>query len=127
MKDPQIRFNDILAEIAARLLYDVEEEAVSSWRRAYLDARWSRDGDARIVKCRVDCSDGREECPWSPEEVGQLLSDLWNLRDEAIVGKWYGLVMTVYPDHNAELEFNFDSNCAADPSFFGLADSGGKS
>lgn len=127
MKDPQIRFNDMLAEIAARLLYDVEEEAVSSWRRAYLDARWSPGGEARISKFRVDWGDGQEKSRREPEEVGQLLEDLWNLRDEAIVGKWYGLVMTVYPDHNAELEFNFDSSCAADPSFFGLAGSGGKS
>src|SRR5208337_2445380 len=102
------------------LIAEVKREMKqTAWKIAYLDVRSSAVGTSRLSKFRVAMPDGSLVSSLSkPARVVLLLSDLWELQQKLFPEKWYGLVLTVYPDGKCETEFNYDPKCIGDPKFF---------
>ena len=84
------------------------------WVRAYLDVRGAPTGGSRLEKWRVELAGGEVLRELDvPRGVGYPILQAYDLRDEAFTGpdKWYGVLVTVYPDRRCEVTFDYDPLC----------------
>ncbi len=94
------------------------------WDHAFLDTRRPATCTTQIYKLRMVSPDGSVysllDTPLEdpPPEVMDLIHDLWGIKDEAFPDKWYGLKFKVFPSGKCEVRFNYDPECALDPTFF---------
>jgi hypothetical protein len=110
------RLNDILNQIGDILLASVESDAEGRpWEKGYLDVRGAPGGDARVKKWRVQLAGGEFLTELdSPRKVTVLVNEAFELRDRALADKkWWGLLITVYPDKRFEVSFDYDPNCVS--------------
>ena len=90
----------------------------TAWQEAFLDARFPGNSSALFAKCRVRLATGNVVSIEAPDGTSTLLRKLWELRGSGPVRDWYGLVLVVVPDGNCRIDYNFDKDCAADPTFY---------
>jgi hypothetical protein len=113
------RLNSVLDQIANVLLVAAQEEMGGDpWELAFLDVRGSAISPALLKKYRIARADRRITALNTPDDLIDLLDEAFALRDEGIREKWYGLLVTIYPDKKCEVKFNYDPNCAKDKTFF---------
>jgi hypothetical protein len=120
-------FQTILDEVAAMLIEEVRAEmADKAWRSLFYDYRREASGDMRISKLRIVLPDGKlsflDEPPIEkiPVEgrLAPLFNKLWKIRGTAFADKWYGIKITIQADGKCEVDFDYDPECVADPTFF---------
>jgi hypothetical protein len=110
------RLDAILNRIGEMLLASVDSDTEGRpWNKAYLDVRGAPGGDVRLKKWRVQLADGEILAELdSPRKVTSLVNEAYEARDEAFAEKkWWGLLITVYPDRRCEVSFDYDPNCVS--------------
>lgn len=115
------QLNSVLDQIANVLLVATQEEmGGDTWDLAFLDVRGSATSQSLSEKYRIKRADGSLiNTLDSPDDLMLPLREVFNLRDEVCPDKkWYGLLVTVFPDKKCEVEFNYDPNCKNDKTFY---------
>jgi hypothetical protein len=118
-KSKVTRFNEVLEEIAADLMATTKTELKKKkWKTSFLDVRYFGKIGSNISKVRVELPNGDFQSLSESDNVSQLLSEVWRLRENPFPGKWYGLKLFVLPNGECKTEFNYDPKCSEDPTFF---------
>ena len=117
------RAQDILQDMATILFHGfVASMGAEPWQQGYADIRHLPDEPTMISKARLALPDGSRKSPsrdaLDMTEVRDLFEKLWDANDPASPHRWYGLKITVHPDGQSQIEFNYDPDCAVDPAFF---------
>jgi hypothetical protein len=102
------------------------EMAGKAWGSCFYDYRREPSGDMRISKLRIVLADGKltylddppiEKTPVE-SRVAPFFNKLWEIRKTASADKWYGIKITIESDGKCKVDFDYDPECAADPTFF---------
>jgi hypothetical protein len=125
---PQVHeFNRLIKLIADLLLSEIPaglgdkkwKLKTKRWNSAYIDSRWTTDGNTRIGKLRVVLRDGRIFARIRiPQRAAEWLDAIGELKDKAFPEPWYGLKITISPDGSCRLDFDHNTECVVDPTFF---------
>ena len=108
-----------LSEIATGLGEKKWKLKNKNWTSAYIDSRWTTDGNTRIGKLRIVLEDGRIFARIRiPQQVAEWLDSIGELKDKAFPKPWYGLKITFAPDGCCKLDFDHNPDCVVDPTFF---------
>jgi hypothetical protein len=111
--DGQTQLNDVIHHIADLLLGAIDSDTDGrAWKKGCLDVRGSATGSSRLVKWRVELTDGEMLNELDAPVKASLLTQAFDIRDKEFPDKkWYGLLITVYPDKQWQVEFNYDPQC----------------
>ena len=105
-----------LSEVLSRL-------GDKKWSSAFIDSRWTTDGNTRIGKLRVVLEDGRIFARIRmSQQVAEWLDAIGELKGKAFPKPWYGLKISMSPDGRFNLDFDHNPDCVVDPTFFNPAD-----
>ena len=119
--DPAVRLRPV-AESFARGV--AAEMAGRPWQTAFIDMRWTEKAGTTISKLRVVLPGGVVtallDTPLEnvPAEAKDILRDAWQSQATETGQRWYGVRLTVKPDGDCEVKFDYDSQCVVDPTFF---------
>jgi hypothetical protein len=120
-------FQRILDNIGQILLDEVRTEmSAREWSSAFFEIRGAAKSATRISKLRIILPDGKQisqdDPPIEKTPIESILDPmfdhLWKMRDSSFPDKWYGIKVTIHPDGECKVGFNYDSKCATDPTFF---------
>jgi len=113
------QFTKLLQDIVALLLGFVGKEmGKKKWKLAYYDVRSAGTGGARFGIFRVVLPNGKVVQSLSaPMDAKMILHKAWDMKDKVFKPKWHGLKLTIHPDGECKTEFNYDPDCASDPTF----------
>lgn len=101
----------------AQAFYSAVRSTNGDWTAAILDVRFSTDEQGFIDKARVENRDGTLSSMKLPTEVVEHLNALFGARPTG-EDRWYGVLIRVTAAGGCGVTFNYDPNCADDPSFF---------
>jgi hypothetical protein len=117
--DDVLRLNELLRPLAEGVL-TVAKQTIKGgkrWTAVVLDVRYSANAKSFIDKTRVEYKDGTRSSVRLPAEVVMQLINLGNSRPQG-KDRWYGMLLRVSPEGQCETQFNYDSHCAEDESFY---------
>src|SRR3712207_5665568 len=111
-------FDRLMREMAVDLFKSAKSLVgqSASWDRAILDVRSPKDGGSRLLKFRVQMGDGSVKGAHVSSKVTSLLREMWSIRDEIFPDRWFGLQLILPGNGECETIFNYDEQCADDPS-----------
>jgi hypothetical protein len=87
------------------------------WSSVVLDVRYSTQVDSFIDKTRLELTDGRVVSLSLPVAATHHMIALGNARSTG-KDRWYGFLLRITAAGICKGEFNYDPNCADDPSFY---------
>ncbi len=103
-------FHKVVGKLCEALVADLRAKLRDTpWKSGYVDVRWSADGEVRIDKLRVELVDGRTLADLDiSDDVDLLLEEAWSVNDGRLSARWYGLLVTAYPDGKCQVRYNYD-------------------
>ena len=110
--------NAELRRLASALFEHARRDA--SWRastRAWIDVRYRNGCGSWIDKICIKTSDDRVAWLSTTNEIRLSLSRLGKLRHGDLPSGWCGLMLEVDSEGQCTATWNYDPNCAEDPSF----------
>ena len=110
------RIKNIYHEIAGLLHASARQLAGRKpWAMAFIDERFEPSGSGvSLGRCRVQLKDGTWLTDIDPPRGSAVLSlEAFDLRTAELPEKerWYGVLVTVYPDGRCEVAFDYDPDC----------------
>lgn len=115
--DDVFQLDAILPTLAQLVFQAATEKLQESWIAVVLDARYSAQDGSFIDKARVEQTDGAATGLSLPVEVVHQLIALGKARPTG-PDRWYGILLRVTAEGACEINLNYDSACAEDPSFY---------
>jgi hypothetical protein len=110
-------FENLLRSLARGLIRQGESELQRQpWLAIVLDVRFDHQGGF-IDKIRAATSNGAVSVSM-PTDMALLVLSLDSLRCELLDDRWYGFRLTVSANQQCDMEYNYDPNCADDPTFY---------
>jgi hypothetical protein len=116
--DDIFRINPIIRELARLLFAHVNRELpeAKAWASAFLDVRFDEQGGF-AYKIRVTHTNGEVVSLCLPTDVTLQLIELNTVRPTG-KDRWYAFKLELTASGACEVNFNYDTACTDDPSFF---------
>ncbi|MGE3803602.1 MAG: hypothetical protein AB7K24_02900 [Gemmataceae bacterium] len=110
-------FENLLRSLADALFQQAESHLQDqTWRAIALDVRFDHQGGFNY-KIRAATASASPPITM-PASMTLLVLSLDALRRQLPQDQWHGFLLTVTADQQCEMTFNYDPNCADDPTFY---------
>ena len=113
------KFNNIVKKLAQSIAKQAKKECKTQWKLAYVDARTPVGGGSHVMKYRIERVDGSIVKTLDPaSDQDDFIYELLKMKSELFDPIWYGIKVTAFPDGRFETEYNHDTNCTNDATFY---------